>query len=270
MMMGLPTPLLDAITEFAANVSSDAVMAAVLQLRQVRGTESDDAALLQIQQRLHTTARTKFQRIVEEWRHGAGRVSHAELAAFIEGALHQATRFRGESSVELVWSGPVTPRSGFRSTEQVLYELISGARRSLFIVTFAAYKVDALVQAIQAAVTRGVKVSLLLESREESEGKVTFDAAVGLALSRVGSITTYVWPLSRRPKSVQGLHGSLHAKFVVADEEVLFVSSANLTDYAMNLNIELGTLMRGGDAPRQVAANLAALLRDGVIRAVNL
>ncbi|WP_186115986.1 DISARM system phospholipase D-like protein DrmC [Burkholderia gladioli] len=268
MMMNLPTPLLDAIAEFAADVSSDAVMAVVMQLRQ--SSSNLEQALLQIQQRLHSTARTRFQRILEEWRNCAGRVPPGELAASVEGALHQATRLRGESSVELVWSGPATPRLGFRSTEQVLLELISGARRSLFIVTFAAYKVDALVQAIQAAVTRGVKVSFLLESREESDGKVDFDAADGLALSRVGGITTYVWPLAKRPKSIQGLHGSLHAKFVVADEEVLFVSSANLTDYAMNLNIELGTLMRGGDAPRQVAANLAALLRDGVFRAVNL
>jgi phosphatidylserine/phosphatidylglycerophosphate/cardiolipin synthase-like enzyme len=51
---------------------------------------------------------------------------------------------------------------------------------------------------------------------------------------------------------------------MLADDEVLFLSSANLTDYAMNLNVELGALIRGGDAPKQAAANLAALLRNDV------
>jgi cardiolipin synthase A/B len=41
-------------------------------------------------------------------------------------------------------------------------------------------------------------------------------------------------------------------------------------EVAMNLNVELGMLMRGGDAPRQVAADLAALLRDGIFQQVGI
>jgi phosphatidylserine/phosphatidylglycerophosphate/cardiolipin synthase-like enzyme len=264
--MGTSTSLLDAITEFAAHVSPDAVGAVVEQLRKGHGVSTSSSAMLPIQQRLHATARAKFERVIQAWRQDAGQITPVELAASIEGALYQATRLHRESSVELVWSGPATPWSGLRSTEQALLELINAARRSLFIVTFAAYKVDGLVSAIESAMARGVRVSFLLESREESAGKVTFDPAVALALSRLKGVTTYVWPSSRRPRSSQGQHGSLHAKFMVADDEVLLVSSANLTDYAMNLNVELGTLIRGGDAPKQAAANLAALVRDGVFR----
>ncbi|MFM0078734.1 DISARM system phospholipase D-like protein DrmC [Paraburkholderia sediminicola] len=262
--MGTSTSLLDAITEFAAHVSPDAVATVVEQLRQAHGTAKSSFAMLPIQQRLHATARAKFERIIEAWRQHAGQITLAELAASIEGALYQATRLHGESSVELVWSGPATPWSGLRSTEQALLELINTARWSLFIVTFAAYKVDGLVSAIESAMVRGVYVSFLLESREESAGKVTFDPAVALALSRFKGVATYVWPSSHRPRSSQGQHGSLHAKFMLADDEVLFLSSANLTDYAMNLNVELGALIRGGDAPKQAAANLAALVRNGV------
>ncbi|MFL9967036.1 DISARM system phospholipase D-like protein DrmC, partial [Paraburkholderia sediminicola] len=236
--MGTSKSLLDAITEFSAHVSPDAVETVVEQLRRVHGTAKTSSAMLPIQQRLHATARAKFERVIEEWRQDAGQITLAELAASIEGALYQATRLHGESSVELVWSGPATPWSGLRSTEQALLELINTARRSLFIVTFAAYKVDGLVSAIESAMARGVHVSFLLESREESAGKVTFDPAVALALSRLKGVATYVWPSSRRPRSSQGQHGSLHAKFMLADDEVLFLSSANLTDYAMNLNVE--------------------------------
>jgi cardiolipin synthase len=268
--MGTSKSLLDAITEFSAHVSPDAVETVVEQLRWVHGAAKASSAMLPIQQRLHATARAKFERVIEEWRRDPGQFSLVELAASIEGALYQATRLHKESSVELVWSGPATPWSGLRSTEQALLELISAARRSLFIVTFAAYKVSGLVDAIESAISRGVRVSFLLETKEESAGKVTFDAAAGLALSRLKGITTYVWPLSQRPRNSQGQHGSLHAKFIVADEEVLFVSSANLTDYAMNLNVELGTLIRGGDTPRQAAANLATLVQGGVFCAVSI
>jgi len=44
----------------------------------------------------------------------------------------------------------------------------------------------------------------------------------------------------------------LHAKLAVADGESLFISSANLTNAAMQLNMELGVLICGGELPAQV------------------
>jgi len=38
--------------------------------------------------------------------------------------------------------------------------------------------------------------------------------------------------------------GVLHAKAVVADDEAVFVTSANLTEAALDRNIELGVLIR--------------------------
>ena len=48
---------------------------------------------------------------------------------------------------------------------------------------------------------------------------------------------TYRWPLERRPRDDEGRHGSLHAKCAVADRELLLISSANLTHYALSLNM---------------------------------
>ncbi len=42
----------------------------------------------------------------------------------------------------------------------------------------------------------------------------------------------------------QGPGGVLHAKAVVADDEAVFVTSANLTEAALDRNIELGVLIR--------------------------
>ena len=58
---------------------------------------------------------------------------------------------------------------------------------------------------------------------------------------------------------------SLHAKFAVADEAALFVSSANLTEYAFNFNMELGLLARGGDLPARAVSHLRRLMEERVL-----
>jgi len=51
---------------------------------------------------------------------------------------------------------------------------------------------------------------------------------------------------SARILSFRRDHGSLHVKCAVADASVALISSANLTDYTMSLNMELGVLVKGG------------------------
>ncbi len=48
----------------------------------------------------------------------------------------------------------------------------------------------------------------------------------------------------------------------------LHSSSANLTEYALTLNMELGVLISGGPAPARVAAHLGRLVEMGVFRRV--
>jgi phosphatidylserine/phosphatidylglycerophosphate/cardiolipin synthase-like enzyme len=60
------------------------------------------------------------------------------------------------------------------------------------------------------------------------------------------------WPGLSRPTvfsdpralDPEGPAGVLHAKAVVADDEAVFVTSANLTEAALDRNIELGLLIR--------------------------
>jgi phosphatidylserine/phosphatidylglycerophosphate/cardiolipin synthase-like enzyme len=61
---------------------------------------------------------------------------------------------------------------------------------------------------------------------------------------------------------------ALHAKCAVADARLLFVSSANLTDYALNLNMELGVLIQGGPHPATVVAQFDEFVARGVLRRV--
>lgn len=78
----------------------------------------------------------------------------------------------------------------------------------------------------------------------------------------------YVWPLELRPRAADGRHGSLHAKVAIADGRVMLVSSANLTEYAMTLNMELGVMVNGGPVPERVAEHLGRLVELGTFRKV--
>lgn len=78
-----------------------------------------------------------------------------------------------------------------------------------------------------------------------------------------------MWPKEHRLKDERGRIGSLHAKFAVADRVRLLVSSANLTEFAFNLNMELGVLISGGHGPHEAAKHIDELLRTGVLRAAH-
>jgi phosphatidylserine/phosphatidylglycerophosphate/cardiolipin synthase-like enzyme len=78
------------------------------------------------------------------------------------------------------------------------------------------------------------------------------------------------WPGSSRPAvyydprslDLDGPAGVLHAKAVVADDEAVFVTSANLTEAALDRNIEVGLLIRD----RALAASMLSHFRGPIDR----
>lgn len=133
-------------------------------------------------------------------------------------------------------------------------------------MSFASYKVPAISVALLAASRRGVRIRLVLESKEASDGKVTFSALKGLGSNLAESASVYLWPRDRRPTDDSGGQGALHAKCAVADSEIFFVSSANLTEYAMTLNMEMGVLIRGSALPQRTSDHLNWLVESGVLQ----
>lgn len=56
----------------------------------------------------------------------------------------------------------------------------------------------------------------------------------------------YVWPLGKRTGDHEGRLGSLRVKCTLVDRQQLYPTSANLTDFAVSLNMELGLPVSGG------------------------
>ena len=62
--------------------------------------------------------------------------------------------------------------------------------------------------------------------------------------------------------------GRVHAKVAVADGKMCFITSANLTGYAMAKNMEAGVLLSGGRIPGLVEDHLTSLVNTKTVQAV--
>lgn len=203
--------------------------------------------------------------ICEAWATTAGApVGGAGISLAVRAAADAVDEMRGEQQVSVAWTGPASYEVPVRATSAVLAEVIENARKTLIVVSFAAYKVAAVVEALQAAAERGVEVRLVFESVVESKGKLSHDAKD--AFDALGdAVSFYVWPAELR-LSEGGGHASMHAKCAVADRRTAFVTSANLTGAAMTANMELGLVVRGGDVPKRIARHFESLIETRALR----
>jgi len=195
-------------------------------------------------------------------------MSPASLAWALRAASSMDEYHRRSQSIEIVWTGPSFQGCALRRTDQVLLDLVQGAHHSLTIVTFAAYDIPHIAQALKEAAKRRIEITMILESSDASAGKLSFVAldALGTMAAKIARI--YVWPMDKREKDESGHYGCLHVKCAIADDSVALISSANLTGYALNLNMELGLLIRGGDIPPSIAGYLRQMIKSGVLAPV--
>lgn len=201
--------------------------------------------------------------LVKAWKATAPGVTGDAIAMALRASGATADAIRGEMTVEPVWTGPATPEIAVRLTRAALLEVIGVARHRLVLVSYAAYKVPDLVDALQGACNRGVDVRFVLETSEASKGALSFDASAAFE-ALVGQARFYVWPADQRPPG-----GKLHVKAAIADEHAALVTSANLTGAALDENMELGLLVRGGGVPRRLAQHFMELMDEGILREVD-
>ena len=207
----------------------------------------------------HPQVRADLMSLFDLWEQTLPDLPGSALALALSSAL--AAHLQGrQMQVDLVWTGPESKVLPLRRTDQALLQLIHGAKSRLLIVSFAVYKIEPIVKALEAALQRGVALKIILESPEHSQGKVTFASEKAFGNGVLSAAQVYVWPLEKRIQTPEGKHGSLHAKVAVADGKTLFISSANLTEYAMNLNMEMGVLVHGGKLPKDTERHFEELI----------
>lgn len=172
-----------------------------------------------------------------------GEVTWEALGFCLQVAHDVHLRAEASHQVEMLWSGPAPAKHlPARRIDQALYDAIAIAKSEILLVTFAAAKVERLTAALLAAANRGVKIRLVLEFAEASEGQLSFDAIKAFPPALLDVTEVYYWPVEKRERNQAGRPGKLHAKIALVDDAVL-VSSANLTDDAFNRNLEVGVML---------------------------
>ncbi|MFE0536393.1 DISARM system phospholipase D-like protein DrmC [Streptomyces nigra] len=184
-----------------------------------------------------------------------------DVAAYLRGFVAGWSRRHGEAEVRTVWSGPATPGVPARATARVLTDLVARAGSELLAMTYSARPYPPLLRALRDAVTRGVDVHIVVETRKGAGGLLSGPEPAD-AFTSVRGLRLWHWAPSAREHQ----HARQHAKLAVADRRILLVGSANLTESGVNKNIEAGVLVTGGTAPRRAAEHIRELQRLRFLR----
>lgn len=151
---------------------------------------------------------------------------------------------------DLVWSGPPVAGLHARDTRRVYEELLSSARHSIWASTYAFYDGPRAFKVLSDAMESNpsLKVRLLVNIQRKRNDTSSSSQVIRRFTDHFWG---HEWPGVLRPaifydpRSVEadGPPGVLHAKAVVVDEASTFITSANMTEAALDSNVELGVLI---------------------------
>ncbi len=164
--------------------------------------------------------------------------------------------------LHLVWSGPESDAWG--NTRRIFVELFSSAEQSLWITSYLAQsRRDILGRVAQRLdATPGLRVNLILNLPRYKRD----DRAPRKLVREFSDRFWKRWPGTKRPcvyydpRPARRDRGQLHAKLVVADDERVFITSANLTRAAWDANIEFGVLLEDAAVARCAVTHLENLI----------
>jgi phosphatidylserine/phosphatidylglycerophosphate/cardiolipin synthase-like enzyme len=220
----------------------------------------------EISQRIpHHQYREKALGFVTSWKTVAENVDAQIVATALWTASAAEQRHRDSQSVELVWTGPEAADLPFRRTEQAILQVLDSAEKRITLVSFAVYRIPNVAKSLVKAAQRGVQLTVIVETPDKLGGENEYNTIRALGTDVAARSSVYFWPKEKRKLSESNKPGILHVKCAVADSEWLFLSSANLTQQAFTINMELGTLIRGGSLPQKVEQQFERLIHSGVL-----
>ena len=135
-----------------------------------------------------------------------------------------------KESTHLVWTGPIVYNKNIDNTSRVMLEMINSATKSITLVGYliqnGSKKIFNALYNIQ--LKKNIKIRFIFNDGDKYYNK----------------IRTY-WPESEKLPPIYTYkpkkpNTSLHAKIIIIDSCDILVTSANLTNYGINENIEMG------------------------------
>jgi phosphatidylserine/phosphatidylglycerophosphate/cardiolipin synthase-like enzyme len=122
-----------------------------------------------------------------------------------------------------------------------LVRLVRNAEHDLLLVTpfFTRFGVDVFVNHLASATDRGVGVTLLTRDITDGGDNKEHIERIRKKVATNGNTSNFHIYEYNSP------HGRLHAKTLIADNNIAYVGSANLTNYSLKEAIEVGLVVCG-------------------------
>lgn len=213
----------------------------------------------------HAEYRGLVANFLNRWISEAGSVPACAVSLALLTAAHAEKADRDEMSIELVWTGPESGTAPFRRTEQAIRQVLDSATKQITVVSYAVYRIPFICEALVRAAQRGVRITVIVETPDRVTGVKEYNTLQALGSEVAACSSVFYWPKEKRPQADLGKIGILHVKCAVADSRWLFLSSANLTEYAFTINMELGLLVTGGNLPKQIEQHFDRMIQMGVL-----
>ena len=163
--------------------------------------------------------------------------------------LEALSSVRQAARPQLVWTSPSLPHSEGHTTLAVS-QLINEAQTYVYAATFSASVGSNYVTALQRALERGVKVTLVVDRAKQDEIAATLAAKLEGAR---------LWTL-RKPEAAE--YAVQHAKLVMIDGLAALVTSANFSKPAAETNLECGVLLRDASVASAIKTHLDLLRKS--------
>jgi phosphatidylserine/phosphatidylglycerophosphate/cardiolipin synthase-like enzyme len=209
-----------------------------------------------------------LQRLVAEGMSGR----HLALVLDLAASTLEA-RFERDTAAELVWSGPETPQARCRDTRVVVDGLFDSAEKSVLVSTYVIQGCERVFAALAARLDAipALSARIFLNVERKAGDTRLENSLLGACASDLCS----KWPGGRRPEIYYDprglspdseLRASWHAKCVVVDDEVAFVTSANFTEWAQDRNAEAGVLIRSRHFAVQLRRQMESLIESKQVK----
>ncbi len=187
--------------------------------------------------------------------------------------LAQARRSapNADSLVELVLSGPTVEGIATGDTAAVFRSLIEQAEAEILFVGYAIHKGKKLFERLAERMRErsDLRVVFCLDiSRPQNDTSLSSEIVRRFARDFrekhwPGEPLPEVWYDPRGLEEDWARKAALHAKCVVVDRKMAFISSANFTEAAQTKNVEAGVLLRHEASAERLAGYYEGLRRNG-------
>ncbi|MBM3793880.1 MAG: hypothetical protein FJW31_07380 [Acidobacteria bacterium] len=190
-----------------------------------------------------------------------------------------AERDDAERSLQLVLSGPEVVGIPVVDTKTTVLSLFQEAQQEVLITSYVFHQAAAFFSMLARKhdADPAFRVTFIVDlthSRKSPE-----DSIAKMAPAYGANFRKQHWP-GRRPPEIwhdpRGFEpaaadrGVLHAKTVIVDRKIVFITSANFTEAAQARNIEAGVLIRQPRIAQRLHDYFTGLITTNVLRPINL